>query len=143
MSSSGSRRHYTDEFKADAVSLVTEHGYSSAEAARRLGINPNNVNRWVREHRDQQASAARGEASPKELQAEIQRLRKENKRLQMEREILKKAAAFVVNKAVAKPICRKGHGRVARPGSLGHGKGTGWTLQEPGRPSLFHRTDPA
>jgi|GEM_PF-6973073 len=36
MSSSGSRRHYTDEFKADAVSLVIEHGYSSAEAARRI-----------------------------------------------------------------------------------------------------------
>jgi transposase len=94
MSSSGPRRRYTDEFKSDAVSLVTDHGYSSAEAARRLGINPNNVNRWVREHRDQENYAARSEASPKELQAEIQRLRKENKRLQMEREILKKAAVF-------------------------------------------------
>ena len=44
--------------------------------------------------RDQQEHAARGELSPKQLQAEILRLRKENKRLQMEREILKKAAAF-------------------------------------------------
>ena len=94
MSSSRTRQRYTDEFKADAVSLVIEHGYSCVEAARRLGINPNNVNRWVREHRDQQEHAARGELSPKQLQAEILRLRKENKRLQMEREILKKAAAF-------------------------------------------------
>lgn len=94
MSPSRLRQRYTDEFKADAVSLVTDHGYSCAEAARRLGINPNNVNRWVRAHRDQQDHAVRGEPSSKELQAEIQRLRKENKRLQMEREILKKAAAF-------------------------------------------------
>jgi len=94
MSTPRTRQLYTDEFKADAVSLVVDHGYSCAEAARRLGINPNNVNRWVREHRDQHEHAARGELSTKELQAEIQRLRKENKRLQMEREILKKAAAF-------------------------------------------------
>ena len=52
------------------------------------------MNIEVREHRDQQEHIARGEQSPKELQAEILRLRKENKRLQMEREILKKAAAF-------------------------------------------------
>jgi transposase len=88
------RTRYTDEFKADAVSLVVDNGYSCAEAARRLGVNPNNVNRWVREHRDRKEYADRGEPSPKDLQAEIQRLRKENKRLEMEREILKKAAAF-------------------------------------------------
>ena len=99
MSPSKTRQRYTDEFKADAVSLVIEHGYSCAEAARRLGINANNVNRWVRQHRDQQEYASRGERSPKELQAEIMRLRKENKRLQMEREILKKAAAFFANES--------------------------------------------
>jgi transposase len=96
---SGRRTRYTDEFKADAVSLVVENGYNCAEAARRLGVNPNNISRWVREHRDQQEHAARGERSPKELQAEIQRLRKENKRLEMEREILKKAAAFFANES--------------------------------------------
>jgi transposase len=76
------------------VSLVIDHGYSCAEAGRRLGINPNNVNRWARERRDELEQTAKGELSPKEMQAEIRRLRKENKRLQMEREILKKAAAF-------------------------------------------------
>jgi transposase len=94
MSSEKSRQRYTPEFKDDAVDLVIKQGYSCAEASRRLGINPNNIVRWVRLHRDQQESAESGSASPKELQAEIQQLRKENKRLQMEREILKKAAAF-------------------------------------------------
>jgi len=94
MSSRKSRQRYTPEFKDDAVDLVTKQGYSCAEAGRRLGINPNNIVRWVRQHRDQQEAAESGTTSPKDLQAEIQRLRKENKRLQMEREILKKAAAF-------------------------------------------------
>ena len=94
MSPPKTRQRYTAEFKSDAVSMVLDHGYTSADVARRLGISQNNVNRWVREHREQQEHSARGELSPKELQAEIQRLRKENKRLLMEREILKKAAAF-------------------------------------------------
>ena len=94
MSSNRVRQRYTVEFKDDAVRLVTEQGYSCAEAGRRLGINANNIVRWVRQHRDQQEYDERDDLSPKQLQAEIQRLRKENKRLQMEREILKKAAAF-------------------------------------------------
>ena len=94
MSSRKSRQRYTPEFKDDAANLVIKQGYSCAEAGRRLGINPNNIVRWVSQQRDQQEAAESGTASPKELQAEINRLRKENKRLQMEREILKKAAAF-------------------------------------------------
>ena len=49
------RQDFTDEFKKDAVSLVTEQGYSCTEVARRLGINHTNVSRWVRHHRDQLA----------------------------------------------------------------------------------------
>ena len=88
------RQKFTVEFKEDAVNLVIEHGDSCAEAGRRLGVNPNNITRWVRQYRDQQEADAQGSLSPKELQAEIRRLRKENRQLQMEREILKKAAAF-------------------------------------------------
>ena len=94
MNSRRTRQLYTAEFKEDAINLVIEHGYSCAEVGRRLGINPNNVNRWVRLHSEQQEYTAQGKPSPQEMQDEIQRLRKENKRLQMEREILKKAAAF-------------------------------------------------
>jgi transposase len=93
------RKRYTKEFKNDAIDLVAKHGYSCAEAGRRLGINPNNIVRWVRQYRDQEDAAEAGTATPKELQVEINRLRKENKRLQMEREILKKAAAFFANES--------------------------------------------
>jgi len=94
MSAPSSRKRYTAEFKEDAANLVIKQGYSCAEAGRRLGINPNNINRWVRQCRDRQEHAAQGMQSPQELREEIRRLRKENKRLQMERDILKKATAF-------------------------------------------------
>jgi transposase len=88
------RQKFTPEFKSDAVKLVTENGYTCREAARRLGIGPSNITRWVREYRHKHESGNRGEKSRRELEADIKRLEKENKRLQMEREILKKATAF-------------------------------------------------
>ena len=94
-----SRQRYTAEFKADAVRLVVEQDYSCAEAARRLGISANNVVRWVRQHREQQEAADQGMPSPQDLKAELRRLRKEIERLRMEREILKKAAAFFANES--------------------------------------------
>ena len=88
------RQHYTKEFKNDAVKLVVEQGYSSNEVGRRLGVNQTNVSRWVREYRQENDPPVDGAASRSELEAENKRLRKENHRLQMERDILKKASAF-------------------------------------------------
>ena len=93
------RRNYTKEFKIDAVSLVIEQAYSSAEVGRRLGVSENNVNRWVRQYRDQNESKSTDGLTRDQLEAELKRLRKENKRLEMEREILKKAAAFFANES--------------------------------------------
>lgn len=88
------RPNYTEEFKKDAVNLVLEHGYNCHEAARRLGIPASNVSRWVRQHRQDQQGINESGVSARELQAEIRRLKKENQQLEMERDILKKAAAF-------------------------------------------------
>ncbi|RLB93416.1 MAG: IS3 family transposase, partial [Deltaproteobacteria bacterium] len=84
------RRKFTPEFKSDAVKLVIENGYTGHEVARRFGIGPSNVTRWVREYRDEYESRNHGEKLRRELEAEIKRLEKEKKRLQMEYEILKK-----------------------------------------------------
>ena len=84
------RRNYTKEFKEEAVRLITEEGYSYAEAGRNLGVNPNLLSRWKREFEGVEIDSGSAAA----LQAELKRLRKENKRLKLEREILKKAAAF-------------------------------------------------
>jgi len=87
------RKKYTQEFKEEAVKLITEQGYQIAEAARNLGVNENMLGRWKREIEGGGEEAA-GLAGGTAMQAELNRLRKENKRLKMEREILKKAAAF-------------------------------------------------
>jgi len=88
------RPKYTKEFKEDAIKLVTEQGYSCNEVGKRLGVNPSNITRWVREYRQDQKDIAEGGVTRKELEEKIRRLEKENKRLEMEREILKKAATF-------------------------------------------------
>ena len=87
------RRRFTKEFKEEAVKLIVEEGYAISEAARNLGVHANLLGRWKREYEDGGKEGFTPEGSIA-LKAELNRLRKENKRLKMEREILKKAAAF-------------------------------------------------
>ena len=87
------RKKYTEEFKRESVGLVTSQGLNISEAARNLGINSGVLGRWVRQRGGERGALfGSGRKSPE--QEEIQRLKKENKRLHLEREILKKAAAF-------------------------------------------------
>jgi transposase len=83
------RRTFTLEFKTSAARLVREQGYSVAQAARSLGVDTRSIRDWVAKFTTQ--PAATGDA---DLRQEVERLRAENKRLLMEREILKKATAF-------------------------------------------------
>lgn len=88
------RKKYTQEFKLDAINLVKEQGYSRAEAARSLSINANVLSRWIKEYEANESHAFRGNGKLTGEQLELRRLREENRRLKMEKEILKKAAAF-------------------------------------------------
>lgn len=89
------KKMYSREFKEEAVKLVTEQGYSISEAARNLGIRPNMLSRWKREFEEQtNVNQVNGDEK-----AELVRLKEENRRLKMEREILKKAAAFFANES--------------------------------------------
>src|SRR5580700_1273816 len=92
-----SRRSYTREFKIEAVKLVTQQELSFAEAARSLGIHENQLRTWKqaleKESQDDQ-QAFPGHGNRPALEQEIHRLKAENKRLLMEREILKKATAL-------------------------------------------------
>ncbi|MCP4749117.1 MAG: transposase [Desulfobacteraceae bacterium] len=63
------RKKYTTEFKNDAIKLVTEQGYSYSEVASRLGINSNNVIRWVRDQRQEKSKMTETGISPRELEA--------------------------------------------------------------------------
>src|ERR1044072_8139264 len=93
------RRTYTSEFKVEAVKLVTEKGYSVAEACRSLDIGETLLRSGMAALREEGGDAfpGRGRLSPQE--EEIRRLRAENQRLLAEREILKKAAAFFAREA--------------------------------------------
>lgn len=83
------KRRFTHDFKKEAVALVTEQDYTVARAAASLGINSKTLHTWVTLARSQHD----GVLSDDE-RVELNRLRKENKELRFEKEILKKASAF-------------------------------------------------
>ena len=88
------RKKYTKEFKLDAINLVEEQGYSITVAARSLELNTNMLGRWIKESKNEESQAFRGNGVLTEEQEEIRRLKAENKRLKMEKDILKKATVF-------------------------------------------------
>jgi transposase len=88
------RKKYTKEFKLDAVSLVIDQGYSRAEAARSLDVNANMLGRWVKEHQLGDGQTFRGNGKLNPEQEEIRQLKSQVRRLQMEKDILKKATVF-------------------------------------------------
>ena len=91
------RKHYSKQFKIDAVKLVTEQGYKVSEAARNLGIHHTSLRNWKKQLETDGNQSFPGKGHMTSDKEELYRLRKENKRLRMEREILKKAAAFFAN----------------------------------------------
>ena len=88
------RKRYSKQFKVDAVKLLTEQGYKVSEAARNLGIHNSSLRRWKKqfETNGNQAFPGKGNLNPEK--EELYCLRKEVKKLRMERDILKKATAF-------------------------------------------------
>jgi transposase len=85
------KRKFSREFKVSAVRLVNEQGYSIVEAAKSLGIGAGNVRNWLETYGPEGKETPTTEAS---LRTEVRRLRKQNAELVMERDILKKAAAY-------------------------------------------------
>lgn len=89
----GKRRVFSREYKLAAVKKVLENGLSVLDVARDLGIRDSLIHNWKRafEADGTLATEVRGSAS---MDAELKRLREENRQLKMERDILKKATAF-------------------------------------------------
>jgi transposase len=94
------RRTYTNEFKVEAVKLVTEQGRSVAEAARSLGIGENLLRSWKISLQANGDQAFPGQGRLPAIEEELRRLRAENKRLAAERDILKKATAVFAREAM-------------------------------------------
>ncbi len=86
------RRSFTDEFKDAAVRLVSEERRPLTQAADALGIGESTLRYWVRtQGRDPSGGAGR---TQRDLRQRVRELEKDNARLTLERDILKKAAAF-------------------------------------------------
>ena len=88
------RKKYSKEFKLDAVSLVLEQQYTRSEAARSLGINPNMLGRWIKQLESEDGQSFRGNGKLSPEQEQIRDLKNQVKRLELEKEILKKATVF-------------------------------------------------
>ncbi len=88
------RRQFDDEFKVGAVRLVLDEGQTVGRVARDLDLTESSLRNWVDRARADRTKGRTGLTS--EEREELRRLRKENRRLRMERDVLKKAAAFFV-----------------------------------------------
>jgi transposase len=92
-SSVGRPSKYTAEYRRDAVALVRNSGEPVKKVARDLGINAETLRNWVNQDKVDRGDGKPGELTSEEKE-ELRRLRRENAELRIEREILKKAAAF-------------------------------------------------
>jgi transposase len=88
------RRTHTKEFKQEAVRLARQEDIGFVRAAKDLGIHESLLRLWSKALRTEGGDAFRGHGKKAALEAENARLVRENRTLQMERDILKKAAAF-------------------------------------------------
>ena len=97
----GTDRRYTPEFRDAAVKQVTEGGRSLSAVARSLEMSNKTLANWVLRARKGEALIKRVPTQPvTELEAELSRLRQENARLRVEKEILKKAAAYFARESM-------------------------------------------
>ena len=88
------RRNFSAEFKIEAAKLVVEQGMTRSKVAEDLGITPTQVGKWVSDYQNDGPSAFPGQGRLSPQDQKIRDLENEVKRLRMERDILKKAAAY-------------------------------------------------
>ena len=88
------RKTYSREFKVETVKLITERGESVSQVALDMGIHENTLYKWIRELSAKPQEAFPGKGHMVSEAEELRRLKKENERLKMERDILKKAMAI-------------------------------------------------
>lgn len=92
------RNRYTRAFKLEVIHLVTQQSYKIREAAEAMGVGQSTLEGWLAQYRREQSGITPiGAKALTDEQQEIQRLRKQVKRLELEKEILKKASALLAS----------------------------------------------
>jgi transposase len=95
------QQRYTPEFRAEAVKLVTEQGFTLEAAAARLAVPRGTLANWVVAAKNStRVTAVPGSRTAKDLEVENARLRKELAEARMERDILKKATAYFARESL-------------------------------------------
>ena len=95
------KRTFTEEFRRDAVTLIHREGYTLKEAAARLSIHESVLGKWKRRiEKETGPLRVQLHSTEEDSATEIRQLREENRRLKMERDILKKAAAFFAKESL-------------------------------------------
>jgi transposase-like protein len=95
------RGRYTKEFREEAVKLVTEQRLSLPEAARRLSMPPSSIGNWLKAHKAGKLGEVGKSYRPlTEIEMELARMKKELAEVKMERDILKKAAAYFARESL-------------------------------------------
>ena len=88
------KNRYTQEFKSEAINMAVNGDLSLSEVASNLGLNYKTLYNWVKGSMPEISSTQAGKSKIKELESEVQALRRNLKRARQERDILKKAAAY-------------------------------------------------
>jgi len=97
----GPQGRYSKEFREEAVKLVTEDGLSVPEAGRRLSLPPSTIVSWVKRFKAGKLGEIGKTYRPlTEIEMELAKVKKENAELRMERDILKKAAAYFARESL-------------------------------------------
>jgi transposase len=91
------RRRFTREFKIETARLLTASDQSVAGVAEDLEVHPNTLYKWIRQYGENPEEAFPGKGRQTSEAEELSRLKRENQRLRMERDILKKAMAIFSN----------------------------------------------
>ena len=91
------RRRFTREFKIETARLLTASDQSVTEVAKDLEIHPNTLYKWIHQYGENPEEAFPGKGRQTSEAEELRRLKRENQRLRMERDILKKAMAIFSN----------------------------------------------
>ena len=94
----GKGRRYPQDLKQTAIEMALQKDRSAKSVAEELGISPKTLYGWLRKYRQEHGKDTKNEVKQESMEAELKRLRRENARLKMEREILKKATAYFASK---------------------------------------------
>ncbi|KFX03249.1 transposase [Pectobacterium betavasculorum] len=89
------KRRFSPEFKLEAIEQVVKYQQSAAEVARALELDPGQLRKWIRQYKAEMSGVTPDNPALTPEQREIQSLRKQIKRLEMEKEILKQAAVLM------------------------------------------------